>query len=45
MPKTLTDYSKVIIYKLVCNDISVNYLYIGNTTNFRQLKKIYVYNI
>jgi hypothetical protein len=38
MPKTLTDYSKVIIYKLVCNDISVDDLYVGHTTNFTQRK-------
>jgi hypothetical protein len=39
MPKTSTDYSKTIIYKLVKNDDYDNAnIYIGNTTNFIKRK-------
>jgi hypothetical protein len=38
MPKTTMDYSKCIIYKIVCNDLSVSNFYIGHTTNFKQRK-------
>ena len=38
MPKTETDYSNTIIYKLCCNDINVKEIYIGHTTNFTQRK-------
>ena len=33
------DYSKTIIYKIVCKDLSITDLYVGNTTNFEQRKK------
>jgi len=39
MPKKPIDYSKTIIYKLVCKDLSVNDLYVGHTTNWKQRKK------
>ena len=32
------DYSKIIIYKIVCNDENIDYLYIGSTTNFTKRK-------
>ena len=32
------DYSNTIIYKIVCNDLSVTDCYVGNTTQFRQRK-------
>jgi len=38
MPKVPTDYSKTIIYKIVCNDLNVNECYIGHTTNFIKRK-------
>lgn len=38
MPKTQTDYSNTIIYKLCCKDSNVNDMYIGHTTNFIQRK-------
>jgi len=38
MPRTATDYSKTIIYKIVCNDLSVKDVYVGGTTNFRTRK-------
>lgn len=38
MPKVAIDYSKTIIYKLVCNDLSVTDLYVGHTTSFTKRK-------
>jgi len=34
----VTDYSKTIIYKIVCNDLSVKDCYVGNTTNMTKRK-------
>jgi len=34
MPKIIIDYSNTIIYKIVCNDLTIKDLYIGSTTNF-----------
>ena len=28
------DYSKTIIYKIVCNDLNITDVYVGHTTNF-----------
>lgn len=38
MPKKPMDYSKTIIYKLVCNDLNVTDLYVGHTTDFKSRK-------
>jgi hypothetical protein len=38
MPKIATDYSKTIIYKIVCKDLDIKDCYVGHTTNFRQRK-------
>jgi hypothetical protein len=38
MPKTNIDYSKTIIYKIVCNDINVVDLYVGFTSDFTRRK-------
>ena len=38
MPKVKADYSNTVIYKLCCNDPSINNVYIGHTTNFTQRK-------
>jgi hypothetical protein len=35
------DYSKCVIYKLVCNDLTVTDCYVGHTTNFTQRKKLH----
>jgi len=35
MPIRATDYSKTIIYKLVCNDPNVMEMYVGHTTDFK----------
>jgi hypothetical protein len=34
MPKTPIDYSKTILYKIVCNDLNIKDVYIGHTTDF-----------
>ena len=38
MPRLPIDYSKTIIYKLVCRDLSVKELYVGATTNWVKRK-------
>ena len=35
MPRIKTDYSKTVIYKIVCNNLEVKDLYVGSTSNFR----------
>ena len=34
----ITDYSKTIIYKIVCNDLNVNQCYVGHTTDMTKRK-------
>lgn len=34
MPKIAMDYSKTIIYKIVCNNLMITECYVGHTTNF-----------
>ena len=38
MPKENIDYSNTIIYKIYCNDKTINDLYVGHTTNFTKRK-------
>ena len=38
MPKDPIDYSKTIIYKIVCKDLSKTDIYVGHTTDFRTRK-------
>ena len=38
MPRQEMDYTRTIIYKIVCNDISVTECYVGHTTNFIKRK-------
>ena len=38
MPKTKTDYSKTIIYKIVCKDLNIKDCYVGHTTNWIKRK-------
>lgn len=38
MPRLSIDYSKTIIYKLVCKDINIKELYVGHTTDFTSRK-------
>ena len=39
MPKLPTDYSKCVIYKITCLDKTIEYIYVGSTTNFTQRKR------
>jgi hypothetical protein len=36
MPRTPIDYSKALIYKLVCLDPTITEIYVGSTTNFNE---------
>jgi len=38
MPKKNIDYSKTIIYKIVCKDLAIKDVYVGSTTRFIQRK-------
>ena len=38
MPKVNIDYSKTIIYKIVCKDLEIKYSYVGHTTHFTKRK-------
>ena len=38
MPRTVIDYSKCVIYKIVCKDLNEPYCYVGHTTNFTRRK-------
>ena len=44
MPKKVMDYSKTIIYKIVCNDLNIVECYVGHTTNFIQRKYKHKYS-
>jgi hypothetical protein len=39
MPRKPIDYKNVILYKIVCKDLSITDLYIGHTTSFKDRKK------
>ena len=34
MPRLPIDYANTVIYKIVCNDLSITELYVGSTTDF-----------
>ena len=38
MPKNKINYENTIIYKIVCNDLSINEIYVGHTTDFSKRK-------
>jgi hypothetical protein len=38
MPRLPIDYSKTIIYKIVCNDLNITDVYVGFTTDFTRRK-------
>ena len=38
MPKQVIDYSRCVIYKIVCNDFNIKDLYVGHTTDFTKRK-------
>ena len=35
MPRQAIDYSKTVIYKIVCRDLTIEDCYVGSTTDFR----------
>jgi len=39
MPRLPIDYQKTVIYKIVCNDLSVLFTYVGMTTDFTNRKR------
>ena len=38
MPLNNVNYSKTVIYKIVCNNDAVDYLYVGSTTDYARRK-------
>ena len=38
MPRKPIDYSKVVIYKIVCNDYNITEVYVGSSTDFTRRK-------
>jgi hypothetical protein len=44
MPRKPVDYSKTVIYKIVCNDLEIKDLYVGSTSNFRIRKNCHKSN-
>jgi hypothetical protein len=41
MPKIAMDYSKVVMYKIMCQDLTITFLYVGSTTNFIKRKALH----
>jgi hypothetical protein len=41
MPKLPIDYSKTIIYNIVCNDTNITDCYVGHTTDFTRRKQLH----
>ena len=39
MPRKVVDYSKTVIYKIVCKDLNITELYVGHTTYYGFYKK------
>jgi hypothetical protein len=44
MTKQFIDYTKTIIYKIVCNDLNITDVYVGHTTNFINRKALHKSN-
>jgi hypothetical protein len=44
MPRVPIDYSKIAIYKLVCNDLNVHNVYVGSTTNMVNRKNTHKFH-
>ena len=38
MPRKNCDYSRTVIYKIVCNDLNITDCYVGHTTEFTKEK-------
>jgi len=39
MPRQLIDYKNTVIYKIVCNDLTITNCYVGHTTSFKDRKR------
>jgi hypothetical protein len=39
MPLKKIDYKKNLIYKIVCNDLTIPYIFVGSTTDFYRKKQ------
>lgn len=39
MPRQSINYNNTIIYKIVCKDLNINYVYVGHTTSFSNRKR------
>jgi hypothetical protein len=44
MPREPIDYSKTVIYQIRCLDETLDYIYVGSTTNFRSRKSEHKYS-
>ena len=44
MPRLPIDYSKAVIYKIVCNDFTIKECYYGSTTSFVKRKNCHKYS-
>jgi hypothetical protein len=42
MPRLPINYSKTIIYKIVCNDLNIKDIYVGHTTDFIRRKSEHI---
>ena len=41
MPRIATDYSKMLMYKIVCKDTTITDCYVGHTTNMKNRKGVH----
>jgi hypothetical protein len=44
MPKIAIDYSKTVIYKIICCNTDITNCYVGHTTSFRHRKSVHKHN-
>jgi len=44
MPKLPMNYDNAVIYKIVCNDLTITDCYVGSTTNFTKRKNSHKFN-
>ena len=44
MPKVPLNYQNTVIYKIVCNDLNIEDVYVGHTTNFTKRKYAHKYS-
>jgi predicted GIY-YIG superfamily endonuclease len=44
MPRVPINYAKTVIYKIVCNDLSITECYVGHTTDFVRRRQNHKYH-